>query len=412
MRYLFTFMLLLVVSLVEASPAPDWVLGRGHPNYDPTQYLMGVGFSKENTVSASESARVELIKSISVKVNSTIKDYYSTDKSFSESSISSESDFLLEGSQVKDGWYDEDKEIFYSLVVIKRKYVLDTLSEMINNIIAKNSLTLRQADTFYSNGHILKALVYYYDGYVESSKLLPYIQTYKSVIIEKDDNITGSHYNLLFKEKIQNIIDNINLVKISDSINDDFVSLNVKVTHKGIGINNFPIKFYSVYKHHIERVLCKSDGCETKTSVKDVLNKNNHIFIKAVPDIKTFEKYFTYNLSKHLFNRIGILNVSFKDIFKKSEVVVQKMQQNNKPFAQVQREVNRMRSRNNNFQNHRNCEVGCFAPPLRPVYDSTSRWAPIGPGRRIPNRGRGSINFNLGFGNSRNRGNLNIYKRW
>ena len=58
------------------------------------------------------------------------------------------------------------------------------------------------------------------------------------------------------------------------------------------------------------------------------------------------------------------------------------------------------------------CEVGCFAPPLRPVYDSTSRWAPIGPGRRIPNRGRGSINFNIGFGDSRNRGNLNIYKRW
>ena len=409
MRYLFTFMLLLVVSLVEASPAPDWVLGRGHPSYDPIQYLMGVGYSKENTVSASESARAELIKSISVKVNSTIKDYYSTDKSFSEASISSESDFLLEGSQVKDGWYDEEKEIFYSLVVIKRKYVLDTLSEMINNIIAKNSLTLRQADTFYSNGHILKALVYYYDGYVESSKLLPYIQTYKSVTIEKDDNITGSHYNLLFKEKIQNIIDNINLVKISDSINDDFVSLNVKVTHKGIGINNFPIKFYSVYKHHIERVLCKSDGCETKTSVKDVLNKNNHIFIKAVPDIKTFEKYFTYNLSKHLFNRISMLNVSFKDIFKKEEVIVQKPQQNNSPFAQVETEVNRMRSRN---LYGKGCEVGCFAPPLRPVYDSTSRWAPIGPGRRIPNRGRGSINFNIGFGDSRNRGNLNIYKRW
>ena len=184
MRYVLTFMMLLVVSFVEASPAPDWVFGKGHPSYDPDQYLMGVGYSKENTVSASESARAELIKSIRVQVNSTLKDYKSTDKSFSEATISSESDFLLEGSQVKDGWYDEDKGIFYSLVVIKRQYVLDTLSELIDNIITKNSLTLRQADTFYNNGNVLKALVYYYDGYVESSKLLPYIQTYKSVIME------------------------------------------------------------------------------------------------------------------------------------------------------------------------------------------------------------------------------------
>ena len=151
MRYLFTFMLLLVVSLVEASPAPDWVLGRGHPSYDPIQYLMGVGYSKENTVSASESARAEQIKSVRVKVNSTIKDYKSTDKSFSEASISSESDFLLEGSQVKDGWYDEEKEIFYSLVVIKRLYVLDTLSDLIQNIPnlpAKGAYMLRAIHAF------------------------------------------------------------------------------------------------------------------------------------------------------------------------------------------------------------------------------------------------------------------------
>ena len=161
MRYLLTFMMLLVVSFVEASPAPNWVLGRGHPNYDPSQYLMGVGFSKENTVSASESARAELIKSIRVKVNSTLKDYKSNKKSFSEATISSESDFLLEGSQVKDGWYDEEKEIFYSLVVIKRQYVLDTLSDLIQNIVSKNSLTLRQADTFYNNDDILKALSFF-----------------------------------------------------------------------------------------------------------------------------------------------------------------------------------------------------------------------------------------------------------
>ena len=52
MRYVLTLMMLLVVSFVEASPAPDWVLGRTHLMYDPDQYLIGVGFSKENAVSA------------------------------------------------------------------------------------------------------------------------------------------------------------------------------------------------------------------------------------------------------------------------------------------------------------------------------------------------------------------------
>ena len=404
MRYLLTFMMLFFVSIVEASPAPDWVLGRGHPSYDSSQYLIGVGYSKENTVSASESARAELIKSIRVKVNSTIKDYRSTDKSFSEASISSESDFLLEGSQIKDGWYDEDKEIFYSLVVIKRQFVLDTLTEMINNIVSKNSLTLRQADTFYSNGKIIKALVYYYDGYVESSKLFPYIQTYKSVIIDSNNSVLETNYNLLFKEKIQNIVEHIQLEKISGLVKDENVLLNVKATYKGRGIDNFPVKFFSVYKHHVDRVICKSNGCQTKAPVKSILNKNNSIFIKAVPDFQTFEKYFTYNLTPKLFGSFDVLSVSFKDTLQNQEVVAR-----NKRYKALNDELDNRQQRNSDILAERmqreiddmkasGCEVGCRRPQV-PIYGNSPRR-------------RGSINFNIGFGKGRNRGNINIGKGW
>ena len=399
MRYLLTFMMLFFVSIVEASPAPDWVLGRGHPSYDSSQYLIGVGYSKENTVSASESARAELIKSIRVKVNSTIKDYRSTDKSFSEASISSESDFLLEGSQVKDGWYDEDKEVFYSLVVIKRQFVLDTLSEMINNIVSKNSLTLRQADTFYNNGKIIKALVYYYDGYVESSKLLPYIQTYKSVIIDSNNTVLETNYNLLFKEKIQNIVEHIQLEKISGSIQDDDVLLNVKATYKGRGIDNFPVKFFSVYKNHVDRVICKSSGCETKTSAKGILNKNNDIFIKAVPDFQTFEKYFTYNLTPRLFGSFDVLGVSYKDTFKENRDIFRQKQQdvvrNNSGINPRQRTQNNSDNMADIMRQELNGIRGIGRPP------------------QIGNRrNRGRIEFNIGFGNRRNRGNINIGRGW
>jgi len=404
-------MMLLVVSFVEASPAPDWVFGKGHPSYDPDQYLMGVGYSKENTVSASESARAELIKSIRVKVNSTIKDYKSTEKSFSEASISSESDFLLEGSQVKDGWYDEEKEIFYSLVVIKRQYVLDTLSDLIQNIVSKNSLTLRQADTFYNNGDILKALVYYYDGYVESTKLFPYIQTYKSVILEPTNQVLEENYNLLFKEKIQNIVEHIEIEKIDSFVKDNNVSLKVKAVYKGRGID-FPIKFYSVYKHHVERVFCKKDGCETKVLLTSVLNKERRIFIKAVPDLKTFNKLFTYNLSERLFNRIGLLNVALKDTLQNQKDIAEEKhyaymnkeldkKMSRDPFTQVEREVQNMRARHRTQNLYGpDCEVGCFAPPVR-IFGGNGRFG-----------GNGNINFNIGFGKGRNRGNINIHKEW
>ena len=349
MRVLLTFMLLCVVSIVEASPTPDWVLGRGHIDYDSSRYLVGVGFSEKSTVSASETARAELIKSIRVRVNTVNKDYNSSDKSFSEASVSSETDFLLEGSQVKDGWYDEDKEIFYSLVVIERKYVLETLKKMIDFLVTKLELTLRQADTFSTNGDVLKALVYYYDGYVESSKLFPFIQTYKSVILESDKSTNTYNFNILFKEKIQKIVDNVQLVSVSRNVYDEDIQFSIKATLNGQGIDNFPIKFYSVYKHFTERTFCKKNGCETRVNISKVVNDGGNTYLKAVVDMKTFEKYFTYKLDEKLFSRLGLLNVTFKNKIdtskkKKQEVKIkQQYQPRNQSYgSQVRKEADDM----------------------------------------------------------------------
>jgi hypothetical protein len=142
MKYLITFILLFFVPVVEATTAPDWVLGKGHPKYNTFEYIIGVGHSDKSTVSAGDSARVDLIKNIRVKVSSILKDYISTDKSFAESKFTSEADFLLEGSQIKDGWYDDEKNLFYSLAVIKRSYVSDTLMDMFGVLVSESDLTL------------------------------------------------------------------------------------------------------------------------------------------------------------------------------------------------------------------------------------------------------------------------------
>ena len=288
MKYLmiFIFVLFVITSINDCSTAsantpiqsPDWILGKGHPSFPDSKYLIGVGVSEKSPVLASEFARIELIKTIRVQVNSVSKDYNSREKSVSESSIVSETDFLLEGSQVKDGWYDAKNNLFYSFVIIERKYVLETLKVMIEHILASIELSLRQADTFFNNGNIIQALIYYYDGYKESSKLLPYIQTYNSVIMINNSQVYKDEYNLLFKEKIQNIVDNIYLEKQTEIINNDNLDLNIKASFKGRGIKNFPIKFSSNEAHQSSSIKLPNvphQNCFTPTSLSSQ-NKMAH----------------------------------------------------------------------------------------------------------------------------------------
>ena len=152
----------IVTQSVPNSPEPpNWVLGREHQLYAHAQYLVGVGFSNKNTVSASESARAELAKNIRFKIQSLMKDYSSNDGSFIESFVKTEIDFLLEGVQIKAGWYDLEKKVFYSFAVVKRKDVLVMIQDQIDTVVFSVDLIMSQANTFYDNGKILKSLVYY-----------------------------------------------------------------------------------------------------------------------------------------------------------------------------------------------------------------------------------------------------------
>jgi len=390
MKYLITFILLFFVPVAEATTAPDWVLGKGHPKYNTVEYVIGIGHSDKSTVTASESARADLIKNIRVKVSSVLKDYTSTDKSFTESSIVSESEFLLEGSQVKDGWYDEKKDTFYSFVVIKRSYVADTLMEMIGVLVSKNDLTLRQADTFFNDGNVLKALIYYYDGYVESSKITPYIQTYNSVLLSSNKMALGKDYSLLFKEKIQNIVDNITLNPVNQSMTDDIVDFTVKVLYRKRPIE-FPVKFYSMRKHYTHKQLCKKEGCGLKVNVLDVMGDRFDFYLMSEIDTKTLKKYFSYELEPKLFKRLELAEIKFKRGLTPTRP------------GNVHREIERARKErlsrrmNREVQQYRNRKERIFRQMDRTVQRGLGRY-----GRPdidlSPLRRSGSINFRLRLG--------------
>ena len=303
--------------VLNSPEPPDWILGRGHKQFTHAQYLVGIGFSEKNTVSASESARSELSKNIRFKIASVMKDYNSNDGSFIESFVTTETDALLEGVQIKDGWFDSEKKVFYSFAVVKRKDVLTTIQDQIDTVMSNSQLTMKQANSFYNDNKILKSLVYYYDGYNESSKLLPLLRTYKTVSLFPEVPVISADIPsaIDFKKKVKSIIGNIEVNKITDgkAISSKDVSFVVKITYDGKDLPNLPIKFHGNSYNFVSRALSDGNGiCEVKTSSAIVLDEDNFAIVKAEIDLFALSRRFNHKLKKDLFGRLETLDVTFK----------------------------------------------------------------------------------------------------
>ena len=108
---------------------------------------------------------------------------------------------------------------------------IEELRTKIDNIFLNIESMLKQGNDCLNNYDIITALVHYYDGYKESDKLLPYIMTYNSVIMVKHgQKYKGWYdYKLLFKEKIQSIVNDISLDKISGTVDQTNIYLIVLI---------------------------------------------------------------------------------------------------------------------------------------------------------------------------------------
>ena len=96
---------------------PDWGQGKGHPLFPQSRYLVGVGFSEINWVSANASAQSNLAKTLKVKIRSKMVDVSTIEQQYVESVIETEVDTVLEGVEIKDGWEDQAKNVYYSLAI-------------------------------------------------------------------------------------------------------------------------------------------------------------------------------------------------------------------------------------------------------------------------------------------------------
>ena len=194
---------------------PDWVLGKGHPDYPGKKYLIGVGFSDLHSVSAKDSARSNLAKTLKVKVRATMVDISTKDKSRIESVIKTEVDTILQGVEIQDGWLDQVKGIYYALAVVERNIAASRVQEEIDKLEPFQKLNLKEGDKAAKEGDIINALSSYLSGYQKALALPPLYSALHIITPENKFSETQNISSVDFESKIKHIVQDLNLTTFS-----------------------------------------------------------------------------------------------------------------------------------------------------------------------------------------------------
>ena len=199
----------------SSSSPPGWVLGQRHPSFPQSKYLIGVGISDANAVSARESARSNLAKNLKVKIRSTMVDVSTTEETYIESVIETEVDTVVEGVEIKSGWLDQDKGIYYSLAVAERSLVVSSIKRRIGKIESVLQRNLNDGMKAENKVDVVTALSHYLSGY-QKAPALPSLKSALLVItrsrkVLKSQNLSTDK----FESKINDIVNNLNLVAVS-----------------------------------------------------------------------------------------------------------------------------------------------------------------------------------------------------
>ena len=194
---------------------PDWVLGKGHPSFSQDRYLVGVGFSDMNSVSANESARSNLAKNLKVKVRSTMLDISTTQETHVESVIQTEVDTVLEGVEIKDGWLDQNKGIYYSLAILERSLASSIIQDRISKIESVLQRNLNEGMEAEKRADVIATLSNYLSGYQKAPSLSPLKSALQVITLSggnsEPQNISASD----FESRIKGVVRSLNLSTVS-----------------------------------------------------------------------------------------------------------------------------------------------------------------------------------------------------
>jgi TolB-like protein len=192
---------------------PGWVLGKDHPSFPFGKFLTGVGVSDSNAVSAKSSARSELASSIKVTIKSKMTDITTEEWSRIDEIITTEVKARLEGVEIRDGWYDPNKGIYYALAAIER----DLLAAVFRDQIKSNDISLGhkmdEGIRAEKNGEFIMALRNFIAGYSISKAQMP-LKSALRIVLRSTQPLTRGKPKLdheKFLSRINRIVENLKL---------------------------------------------------------------------------------------------------------------------------------------------------------------------------------------------------------
>jgi TolB-like protein len=191
---------------------PQWVIGKDHPDYPIRHYIIGRGISNENSISAAENARTDLAKSIKVNIRSKMMDYSTNQWTNIQSVVESEVKAVLEGVEIRDGWFDSSTKNYYAYAVMNRKLASQRLINRI--LIEKDRINwfLIEGTNSVENNDIASALSLFTSGYKHARSLESLIAM-SNIINRKNEKkeIIQLHNQQIFEKKVKNILREISL---------------------------------------------------------------------------------------------------------------------------------------------------------------------------------------------------------
>jgi len=228
---------------------PAWVIGKGHPAFSANRYLTGVGVSGKNAVSANESARSELAKSLKVKIRSVMRDVSTEENTRLRLVLETQVDTILEGVDIKDGWYDPAKKVYYSFAVLRRELAAAAVRDRVAAIEARLPEIMSQGRKHEAAGEVVDALSHYLSGYRAAAPLLPLKSAWRVITRSSEAPAADSLSAGDFASRIGEVVHGLNLSVVSGdgqvvkSIGGLRQPLAVRVNFKAKPAQGIPVVF-------------------------------------------------------------------------------------------------------------------------------------------------------------------------
>lgn len=275
-KVLINIMLVMILSVTAiVAKVPKWVKENSHQDYPSEEYFIGIGISEDRT-EAEDLARANMIKEISVKIESemenieteTIENGKVDSRSEINQKIRTAVEANLVGVQIAK--LKEDKGTFYALAVLSKMKYFTTLEIKMDDLGQRVQNLINDSNNLQEEGFLGTAIKNYQDSkelvaqYVEKSDLY-------SALTGRDYGALKNIDSTSIQMSIQRIVTNT-VLKVQQGENQTGISGNklpesvvVKAIyktplHKEVPVQNLPVQIKYENGELADKLITGPDG--------------------------------------------------------------------------------------------------------------------------------------------------------